>query len=169
MNLRLKTKNLKDGFTLIELLVVISILGILAGLIISNVSGVRERARDVQRKNDLNQIKEALKMYHNDFDDYPASTNDGIIIGCGTTASPANCDWNGSFAKNSTTYMNILPRDPSWVSGAEVYYDYTRGLDRDSFTLYATLENKSDSEIGKSQVKCSISIPPAGSYYVCAN
>ena len=53
----------RTGFTLIELLVVISIIGLLAGLVISNVAGVRERARDVERKTDLDQIKKALRMY----------------------------------------------------------------------------------------------------------
>ncbi len=69
------------GFTLIELLVVISIIGILATLLIANLGGIRERARDAQRKNDLNQIQKALEMYKNSQDPptYPADGIDSLM------------------------------------------------------------------------------------------
>ena len=38
------------GFTLIELLIVITIIGTLAGLLFTNFSGARERARDSKGK-----------------------------------------------------------------------------------------------------------------------
>ena len=40
----------QSAFTLIELLVVISIIGALATIFIANFMGIRERARDSQRK-----------------------------------------------------------------------------------------------------------------------
>jgi prepilin-type N-terminal cleavage/methylation domain-containing protein len=51
------------GFTLIELLVVIAILAILAALLLSGVSGAKERSRSVSCKNHLRQIGLALTMY----------------------------------------------------------------------------------------------------------
>ncbi len=164
-NLSLKN-TLIEGFTLIELLVVISILAILAGLIISNVSGVRERARDAQRKNDLNEIKSALKMYHNDYDDYPANgTGGNAFVGCGT-ATPSACSWGSAFTRSNTIYMKILPLDPISTDVSHVYYAYNK-IDQDTFTIYALLENKSDSEITKSQSRCGGSVGNA--YYVCSD
>lgn len=54
-------KKLKSGFTLIELLVVISIIGILATLMISRYGMGEKRARDTERKSDLNQYRIALE------------------------------------------------------------------------------------------------------------
>ncbi len=124
------TMNIKKGFTLIELLVVISILGILAGLVISNVSSVRERARDVARKSDLDQMKKALRMYYNDNNAYPAVTS--------------------ALTGGTPIYIKVIPVDPNTNDS----YTYSIGTCTDDFRLIATLENKSDSDILKSQQKC---------------
>jgi len=158
----------KLGFTLIELLVVISILGILASLLISNVTGARERARDSQRKSDLLQIKEALKMYCNDFGQYPAGSGT-TIIGCGTTQLASECSWGGEFKRGTTVYMKILPKDPSWTEISPKVYSYTSpwGTEgADNFLLCAVLENESDQDIAKSQTRCS---GQAGYYCVCVD
>jgi len=158
------------GFTLIELLVVISIIGILASLLISNVTGARERARDSQRKSDLLQIKEALRMYKNDYEVYPAGSGSGSIIGCGDTALPATeCSWGAEFKRGNTTYMKILPKDPSWSETNPALYSYTSPVDgsSDNFRLCARLENQSDQDIARSQTKCGTQ---AGyNYCVCAD
>jgi general secretion pathway protein G len=155
----LSVKGMKKGFTLIELLVVISILGVLATLLISNVTGARERARDTQRKSDLLQMKEALRMYKNDFDSYPAGS--GTIAGI---------DWGEEFKIDSTTYMKILPKDPSWSESETnpALYSYTSPVDgsADNFLLCANLENKSDQDIAKSQARCGGQV---GLYCVCVD
>jgi prepilin-type N-terminal cleavage/methylation domain-containing protein len=46
----------KNAFTLIEILVVIAIVAILATIVGTSLFGVRDRARDAKRMNDLNQI-----------------------------------------------------------------------------------------------------------------
>lgn len=156
-------KKSKLGFTLIELLVAIAIIGILAGVLLPNFMGARERARDSQRKQDLDQIKKALRLYYNDYQGYPPD-EDGEIKGCGEAADEV-CSWGDEFSAGSgpTVYMKKLPLGPM----GEPEYTYEEGADTDSFTLYATLENLSDQEASASQTRCD-----AGSgsqYVVCAD
>jgi len=131
------------GFTLIELLVVISIIGILATLLLANYSATRERARYAQRKSDLRNIQTALRMFYNDFNRYPSSSN-GQIVGCGTSGNTV-CGWGGTFSAGSTNvvYMNILPKDPQ--SNRRYNYVAVGG----EYTLSACLENKGDDKCKK--------------------
>jgi type II secretion system protein G len=153
------------GFTLIELLVVISIIGILAALIMVNFNAARERARDMQRKSDLDQIKKALRMYYNDNSQYPGNSSDYKIIGCGTGATPTTCNWNNEWARSGMVYMKKLPNDPS--EGKT--YKYQQTSSGQDFCLWATLENKSDGDIAKSKSRCLSCSVGAYEYVVCAD
>ena len=118
--------NRKSGFTLIELLVVISIIGVLTGMAAFNFQQARERARDVQRKNDLKQLQNALESYKNDqlAAHYP-DTADLV-------------DLTPDFIKKIPTDPKEQKLDGSWVD-----YSYTRNgvLEYD---LVACLENAGD-------------------------
>ena len=65
------------GFTLIEVMVVIAILGILAALIVPNLTGKDDQARVQVVKSDLKQISSALEMYKLDNLNYP-TTEQGL-------------------------------------------------------------------------------------------
>ena len=169
----------KSGFTLIELLIVISIIGILAALLLANFSGTRERARDTKRKSDLNQMKNALRLWYNDYQKYPATgtemtsgKGDTRIGGCGTGATPSSdCSWGSAFTANNVTYMNQLPVDPL-NDNAHVYaYQQGNSLDTTSnaFLISTTLENVSDTSSADSQKRCGISTPVALVYTVCSD
>ncbi len=130
------------GFTLIELLVVIAIVGVLAALLLSNFVGVRERGADAALKNNANQLKTALRLYYNDFQNYPDASG-GVLRGC--TDGTAACSPGGEFSAGMTTYMKVLP------TGFEYYSDGS-----EEFVIKVALANASDADIAASQQKCDL-------------
>lgn len=140
----------KRGFTLIELLVVISIIGILATLLIANIGGVRERARDAKRKSDLNQIQKALELYKNS--QKPPEYSEATTV-------------EGLAADLEPDYMQEVPHDPkcSYNSGDDIWectgdwpdYSYTLD-DTDSlkYIIWTCLENRSDQQQDIDQSTC---------------
>lgn len=77
--MQVKLQN-KKGFSLIELLVVISIIAVLSAVLVANFMGMRERARDAQKIQDLNATKSALRLYYNDNQEYPDSNLDTSLV-----------------------------------------------------------------------------------------
>lgn len=146
-------KQRSPGFTLVELLIVIAILGVLASLILANMSGARERARDAQRKSDLKQMQTALRMYFTDFGINPGSTASKQIQHAATNKVFA---WGEEFGVGGNTYMSKLPKDPLYdsSSGAYTYSYQLHPTDTDLYCAWAILENESDGQIVSSQERC---------------
>jgi len=127
------------GFSLLELLVVISIISVLMAVLTTNFMGMRERARDAQKIQDLNSIKSALRMFYNDNQSYPTGTS-----------------LNG-------LDPNYLP------SIGSIGYTYAQTNSGDGFILTVGLEIGAGSDDIDSQTKCGISPAEDKVFAVCAN
>lgn len=131
------SKRIRDGFTLIELIVVITIIGILSTFLFSNFVNSQQRARDQQRKTDLQNIRTALESLKLDKGLYPV---------VGGTGYPADCGAASQLRSGTTVYMREFPCDPSYEStdwgGGEYFYC----TDTFTYALFACLENTSDTD-----------------------
>ncbi len=70
-------KNKKQkGFTLLELLVVIGIIGLLASILVINLTSARRRARDTKRVADIRSLQTAAEDYYGRSGKYPSLIGD---------------------------------------------------------------------------------------------
>jgi prepilin-type N-terminal cleavage/methylation domain-containing protein len=71
INLYMQTRWGKQaGFTIVELLIVIVVIGILAAITIVAFNGVQAKARDAQRKQNLNDLAQVISIYQMDNGNY---------------------------------------------------------------------------------------------------
>lgn len=143
----------QKAFSLIELLVVIAIIASIVALAIPNYLGARQRALDVKIKSEMSQLKNALRLYYNDFHGYPPGANPGKLSGCGTTGtSLCPCTSGGSDFATGAACDNLYMRQmPSGLGSSILYYQTLSGED---FCLRAVLNNQSDPDIAVSQTRC---------------
>ncbi|OGG04333.1 hypothetical protein A2Z33_04265 [Candidatus Gottesmanbacteria bacterium RBG_16_52_11] len=184
-------RKLTEGFTLIELIIVIGIIAIILAFSISNLLGARGRARDARAKAELRELKTALRLYYNDYQNYPVSSGTDIQ-GCGLQIAPGPdvcaagtivCNGTseaGEFVAypsggcaNATLYMKRLPRNPA---NTDVSYEYGVNATRNDFCAIVPLENAADQDIAVSQSRCSGACTAAGmvpygvnDYAMCAD
>lgn len=110
-----KYKN--KAFTLIEILVVIAIIGILATIVIFNVSNAQAKSRDAKRIEDLNTVGKALGLYQEQYNSMPYDVA-SVPSSVPNPADPANPD--------KSTWGVITPGGDFITSGAKAcIFPYT--------------------------------------------
>lgn len=132
-------KQNKNGFSLIELLVVISIIGILSTILVTNFMGMREKAKDAQKIQDLNSMKNALRSYYNDNQSYPVDVSE-----------------------IKEEYFPAL-------DNIGFVYKYVVSPDGETFSIETSLDSGAGDDDIDSQKKCGIVAPLEKNYVVCAN
>jgi prepilin-type N-terminal cleavage/methylation domain-containing protein len=117
----------RKGFTLIELLTVIAIVAVLATLLMTSVSSVQRKAREVVCASNLRQIGLSLSMYLDDFDKRPPDLlalvssryiGNGDVLACPadkTRFSPPAWDTHSALAARNNGQPHVSYYHPlSW-------------------------------------------------------
>ncbi|HVH64753.1 MAG TPA: type II secretion system protein [Candidatus Acidoferrum sp.] len=109
-NARRRSHRSQGGFTLVELLVVIAILGVLAAIVLFNISGVNASAACNGMKTDGATIQGAADLYYNLYGVYPAGTaTPATLPGAGDLVNPGGAAVQPQFVNQQELIMaNLL-------------------------------------------------------------
>lgn len=134
----MKFKNSQRGFTIVELMVVVAIIGILSGIIITNLTSSKSKSRDAQRVSDVNQIQLALEQYFDRCGQYPipTGTSNGQILLTANNGCPSGITFS--------SYISVIPNDP--VSKTQYGYIVNSSALPTDYILHASLENSNNAQ-----------------------
>lgn len=150
------------GFNKGELITVSAILLFVIVAIVLNLQVSLRKGRDIQRKNDIRAINDAVSAFQNDFGALPLSDSQGRILACiSDTNNPQvdqygnvlyePCEWGVDaladvFDPSYPPYLKSLPDDPLHDSGRTYYYESNGSR----FQIYGALEGTSEPEYDES-------------------
>ena len=121
-----------------ELLVVIAIISILTVITVSQFETARKKARDAQRKGDINSVSKALLMYYADYNKFPKKSAINSLL----VMSPGEA--NEFKDDQQYIYMKVMPRESR--SGWAPYCYEVDDTNPTKFAIYTMLENTADSD-----------------------
>jgi len=113
----------EKGFSLAELLIVIAIIGILAGIVIMNMSGSERGAKAAKLRANLVTFREAVLAYKADHGHYPCAPGDYNTTGDTTT-----------FKRQLTWFTNKAGRPSQTKSSTYAYGPYLQEFPQEPLT-----------------------------------
>lgn len=118
-----------------------AVLGVMASAILYIIDpvGQFQKANDVKRKSDLEQLQRTLEVYYNDngkYPDYSVAPDPLYRIKPPT----GYIEWGSTW----TAYNTTLPKDPTLSARNYVYY---ASADGQSYRIYANLEKSGDPQL----------------------
>ena len=144
-----KLRKQESGFTIVELLIVIVVIGILAALVLNTFQGVQARARNTERKTDINALHTHLEVYYNDNGSYPSGSATDTTCGSdgATSCALSTVIFTGldgeALNDPGGTAINVVSSAPTPANGLYYYFptSCTAGACT-GYTLYANLEDE---------------------------
>ncbi len=145
----------QGGYSLIELLVVVTIIGVLSSVVIPAFGQAAAEARDAQRKATLQQLAQAMEVYHAQTGCYPSDVGGrDSSIGWGSGSEDGDT-WHPSQGLRELELEGLISQMPDDPLNNETYFiDYephcTLPSDTDwdgckqSYTLRARMESTGD-------------------------
>ncbi len=133
-----------SGFTIVELLIVIVVIGILAALVVTTYNGIQQKARDTERKTDINAIHSQVEAYQAQNGKYPSLAQ--------INETGANAGWRSANLKGLDTAAYADPKSPTntQLAGAVTANQYSyevlpaacdnSATDCTSYTMTAKME-----------------------------
>lgn len=114
-------RRIRKGFTLVEVLVVVVVIAILAAVVIPKFINSGLRGKESALRSNLKLLRNAVEMFHNDCDAWPATLADLTV----TSAPATGLDDSGNSkaiiaSRWKGPYLAAIENDP--VSGAAFTY-----------------------------------------------
>ena len=122
------SKSFQKGFTLIEIMLVVIIIGVLVAMVVPNISGRSQQARNTAAKTDIeSNLATSLDLYQVDNGRYPTTEQGLAALVSAPLGSPAPSNWNGPYLKKKK-----IPKDP-W--GKDYVYVAPGSHNKDEYDL----------------------------------
>jgi general secretion pathway protein G len=110
-----RDRSRRSAFTLLEVLLVLAILGVIAGMVVPNLMGSREKANVEATKLNIKGFEDAVKMYANDhYGKYPEGDADTVV-----QLLLSNVDKDTG--EEQKVYLEGVPKD-AWDQ--KLYYEF---------------------------------------------
>jgi general secretion pathway protein G len=135
-----KTVNKAKGFTLLEVMIVLVIIGIIASMVVPNLMGSQDTAREQKAVIDIGSLETALGMYRSQNYNYPTTEQglEALVSQTDVEPLPRRFPEGG--------YIRRLPQDP-WGNDYQLLNPGENGK-IDIFSMGPDGEQGTDDDIG---------------------